>query len=226
MSVRLETLFGLCDKAKTTVDVGCDHGYVGCDLLKSKTTDFLIATDISALSLKKAQDLICKNNLEKFASFRVGDGLNVVKNNESVDQVIIAGMGGKQIARIIDEYQNSKNVKTFVLQPMNELVYLRDFLNKNNFEIIKDFILYDDKFYHFLKVKCGKQKITELEKSFGVNLLENLNADYVKWFEIKCKKIYKIIENLRKNNVKNEQFDKCLFKIDEIKQLIKENKKC
>lgn len=226
MSKRLSKLTELCKNVSTTVDVGCDHGYIGCDLLKQNKTKFLIATDISAPSLEKAKKLIAQSGFSKNADFRVGNGLEVIKENEKTNQVVIAGMGGCEIVKIIQNFKARNDVDWWILQPMNEVAKLREFLNQNNFKIETDLIVEDDKFYHMIIACCGKQNLSQQQIEFGINFENDLTTDYFNWLNYKSKKFKEIIKKLPKNNQKISKLNNCIEKIENIKQIYKEKKKC
>ena len=78
LSYRLNEIVKLCGKAKRVADVGCDHGKVLAELAKNKA-EFLIATDISEPSVKKAEQLLTQLNFKNF-SVRVGDGCQTLTN--------------------------------------------------------------------------------------------------------------------------------------------------
>lgn len=216
LTKRQQALVDLCKNAKTTCDVGCDHGFVGVNLLQTKKTDFLYATDISLLSANKAKVLLEKHNLNSKASVRVGDGLSTLSDDEIIEQVIIAGMGAPLIMQIIDNYQNKKFVKHWVFQPMNELEDFRKYLSRNNFKILRDVVIYDkQKFYHIIAAKNGKQKISENEQKFG-KIEKDKDEVYFRWLEEKNRKLQKILANLPKNNEKTEQILQCLEDIKKI----------
>ncbi len=222
MEKRMETILKFCESRPVTVDVGCDHGYIGLALLRNKITNHLIATDISEKSLQKAVDLFAEHNLQEFASTRVGDGLSVIKDDEKIDQVIIAGIGGLEIQHIIKDFKGSKKIKNWVLQPMNEIQSLREFLNRNGFTIKQDVVVKEDeKFYHILSVCAGKQDLTEIQKSFGANIESYNTVEYKLWLIQKCKKIEEILKNLPKNNEKIKYFSNCLKNANKIKEQIK-----
>ena len=101
MEKRMEAIIDLCQTLPVTVDVGCDHGYVGLELLRSDKTNHLIACDISKPSLQKAINLLNDNGFTERFSARVGDGLSVINKGEKIDQVVIAGMGGMEIIHIL-----------------------------------------------------------------------------------------------------------------------------
>ena len=81
-------------------DIGCDHGKLGYYLVSTDRADKVIATDISAPSLRKASELAFDNGVTEIMETRLGDGLSPIKSEE-VDTVVIAGLGGDVIAEIL-----------------------------------------------------------------------------------------------------------------------------
>ena len=222
LSIRQQAIVDATKKLNVTCDVGCDHGYIGVALLKNKKTKFLIASDISEPSVKKAENLLKAENLSHKASIKVCDGMTNI--NEHVDQLIIAGMGGKEIIHILSEYKNIKTIKHFVFQPMNELVCFRKFLEKTNLKIIKDFIVFDKKFYHIITAKNNTFKLTDYQSKWGYKTNQR-NNDYFLWLNEKKQKLENIVKKLPKYNEKSKKFLKCLSEIEKI-QKTKGAKKC
>lgn len=214
LTLRQQTLVDLAKKSKVTIDVGCDHGYVGVSLLENGKTKFLIASDISEKCAKKTAKLLEEKNLSNCATTKVCDGI-VLGKDESLDQAIIAGMGGKEIVHILENFK-PKNQTHFVLQPMKELVLLRKFLSENGFKILKDFVIQEKgKFYHMLTAKLGSQKLSPSKQKWGAK--PNCSEAYFCWLNQKQQKIENILKNMPKNNPKQEHFLRCLKEINLIK---------
>lgn len=216
LSDRQKHLVENTKEASITVDVGCDHGIIGTTLLKENKTKFLIATDISAPSAKKAKILLEKCGLASRASVRIGDGLKTIKDDEIPDQILIAGMGGKEICHILENYKKICLAKHFVFQPMKELAFFREYLNTHGFKILKDFVFCDkDKFYHLITAKIGKQKLTKSQIYFGKNI--ECSVDYFLWLNKKQEKLNKILCGLPSQNEKIKKIKSCLKMIERIK---------
>lgn len=162
--LRLNKIFSFIEPCATFADIGCDHGKLSSLVLKNNLAKEVYAADISAPSLKKAQDLL-KNYAN--VSFFVSDGF---KSLPSVpDTAVISGMGGREIVNII----SGTNVETLILQPQNQIPHLRTYLNESSYEIVKDELVKENnKFYTVLKAvyKSGiKLKIlNETEREWGV----------------------------------------------------------
>lgn len=171
LSNRLEAIVKLVDDYKTIADIGCDHGYVTAELILSNKCEKVIATDISRNSLYKAIRFCDSLNINNYVSFREGDGFKVIYKNDKVKQAIIAGMGGMEIINILEN--KTLRLKNFILQPMRDVVKLREYLIRNKYKILYDFIVYDEGiFYNILKVTKGRTKLRPLELYFGKDNFE------------------------------------------------------
>lgn len=221
--IRINTICDLVDK-KVIAEIGADHGYITLNLFEKNKIDFAFLTDISAASLQKAKDNFSDKPFLNKTKFLVGDGLSVfsskntfgTKNEENcpkVEQIIIAGMGGNEIKKIL---QNDKNGFTnFVLQPQRNVVDLRKYLLENNYNIQKDIMVKDGKiFYNVLKVikSNTKQILTNQEFLFGKTNLETDNIYFNEYLTYE-------LEKLESYNKKTEEVK---TKIKEIKKILKD----
>lgn len=191
LSNRLEAIVKLCDSNKTIADIGCDHGYVTAELILSNKCDKVIATDISRNSLYKAIRFCDSLNINNYVSFREGDGFNVIYKNDKVNQAVIAGMGGMEIINIL-ENKKSK-LKNFILQPMRDVVKLREYLISNKYKILFDFIVYDEGvFYNLIKVMKGRTKLKPLELYFGKDNFEDNKEVFKKYLNYEKNKLIEL----------------------------------
>ena len=173
---RLNSVFNEIESGERVADIGCDHGKLSCKLLQEGLAEKVIAVDISAESLEKTKVLKEKLNLSNLET-RVGDGLTVIGKNE-VDTIVIAGMGGMEIIKILSE---SKNIfSKYVFVPHTNDKELRLYL-MDKFEIKKDYLIKENnKFYNVIVCTPGKSNLSEEEIEFGKNknnpiLVELLN---------------------------------------------------
>lgn len=138
--------------AKVLADIGCDHGKVAVYAVLRGLTGKSIAADISEECLKKARALAKEKGAES-VEFRVGDGMRVLKENEA-DNVVIAGMGGREIAKILSEAP-AMDAK-FILVPHDDAPLLRAYLAKCGYEKSSDKIVRSGgKFYPVIVCKKG-----------------------------------------------------------------------
>ena len=153
ISKRLETILKLIPNGEVLADIGTDHGYIPTYAVKNNIVKKAIAADISKGSLEKAVIEIKNNNLQTKIETRLGSGLEVLEVDEA-DVVVIAGMGGILISEILNEsYHKKYKAKHHILifQPVQFPEKLRQYLYKNNFDILDEELIEDEgKFYHII----------------------------------------------------------------------------
>ena len=142
---RIDTLCSLLTKSTTFADVGCDHGYCSEYVLKNQLCEKVYFSDVSKGSLAKAQALLAPYVDDGRAIAVLGDGFYGVLN--TVEQVLIAGMGGSEIVWILSHEKYGFMPKRFVFQPMHDSEKLRRYLLENGGYIERDFTFQDTKFY-------------------------------------------------------------------------------
>ena len=173
---RVDLLCAYLDECRTLADVGCDHGYCTLTAFKSGKCECAIISDVSAKCLAKAEKLLSQYVSEGKCKAVVCDGLKDIPR--SVDQALIAGMGGEEIIKILKE---GFIPEKFVLQPMKNADKLRRFLIDSDCRIIEDDVFTDGKFFYFVikgtRPRDGiagvKESYSELELKFGRDSLKN-----------------------------------------------------
>ena len=195
---RLTEVVSLIDANDSVADVGCDHGKIAVSAYE-KTGNRVIATDVSAPSLMKAQRLAFELGLDEEISFRVGDGLNVI-SPEEVNTAIIAGIGGNEIIKIL---QNSRlELEKYILVPHQHSEELCRYLLENGYGILRDYILEcEKKFYRFFVASKTRSLYLMYSEQMIMFAREN-NADKQKY----CIKRLEKLRGLLKLNLGN---DKC-----------------
>lgn len=188
---RLETIVNFCSRTRTIADIGCDHGQVTAELILQAKAYNVIATDISSASINKAVRLCSQLNILPFVSFREGDGFAPITRFDTVDSAVIAGMGGSEIVKILQE--SKIRVDELILQPMKDAVKLRGYLLQIGFKIVADVVIKEnDKYYTIIKAKSGKMKITDLELYFGITNLEEFSPEFIEYIRVERAKILKV----------------------------------
>lgn len=149
-------------------DVGTDHALLPCYLFEQGAKD-IIASDVNDGPLKSALTTIRQYKAENVIKTIKSDGL---KNIPPCDDVIVAGMGGELIARIVTECAFVNENTCFILQPMTKAEILRRELYRNGFEITKEqTAVSGGKIYTVMLVKFtgNKTEITDDFAFFGKN---------------------------------------------------------
>ncbi len=196
---RLENIVNLVERGKSVIDIGTDHGLVPLYLAKNKISKDIIATDISAKSLKKLEDKLDKN-LENIIKTEVCDGLDGIDIKEN-QIAIIAGMGAITIIDILSKDIDKVRKLEYVICEGNiGNEKLRKFLNENNFIIDRDFLIKDGrKHYDIIRFKNGSDRKLSLgEIYFGKFIYSKNNPLLMKRIEQIYNKNLKFKENIEK----------------------------
>ena len=132
---RLCAVASMIRQGSILADIGSDHGYLACELVKNEICPRAYACDISEGPLARAGETIEKYGLSGRVEAFLSDGLCAFVNIP-VDDIVIAGMGGELIARIIgaSPWIYREDIR-FILQPMSKAERLRRWLYANGFEI-------------------------------------------------------------------------------------------
>jgi len=189
---RLEKVLSLLEKdIPLLADIGTDHGYLALCAITQKNAQLVYASDISKDSLLKAQELAVKYNLQDRIKCIVSDGFKNLKSIH-INTAVIAGMGGNEIVKILQQLEDKKAVDYFILQPMQDVEVLREYLLSEGFVITHDEIVEDKgKFYSIIKCKYdGNVKVYNLEDIvIGMTDKKEKGQDFLKFVEQSIEKL-------------------------------------
>ena len=203
------------------VDVGTDHGYLPVYMAQNGYSGKIYASDINLDPLKKAIKHAADNGLEDRISFSLADGLHSCPKDE-IDTIVIAGMGGDMILKILDETEWCMSDKyKLILQPMSKSEVLRYWLVYNEFEINTEILVDENNtIYQIIVARFGgNTKLNDAELFIGK---KDLAADaelYRKQFENYKKRFTRAISDMS-NSATAPQHRVQLFK--EIYQQLEE----
>ena len=174
---RLITIAHMIRRGDRVADVGADHAYLSLYLIKEQIASSVIASDIGDGPLKNAAQNLKRNGNTQSIILRKSDGLKNYSENE-VDSVIIAGMGGDSIIKIISETEWLKNRNIdLILQPMTSAEDLRKYLSINGFAITDErAVISNGRVYTIIKSSyCGR--VGPLDKFFLLTGCLNCESD-------------------------------------------------
>ena len=215
LNKRLELVASFVLDNSHVIDVGCDHAYLPIYLMETKKNIQVTASDIKEGPLKIAKENIKKYNLENKIKLVLKDG--IIDLDKSIDTVIISGMGGILLSKIISNKDNLKYVKTLILSPNNEFPLVRKTLKKIGYKIVKEKLITENKItYLVIKAIKGKEKINsffgtlnnqDFESIYYYTKLLNTNTIILKKLpkEKIIKRIKLKIENKRIKNFLNKR---------------------
>lgn len=119
-------------------DIGTDHAYLPIWLASRGLISGAVASDVRPGPLERARENINRYEVQDRISTRLSDGL-VEISPEEADDIVMAGMGGELITRIIAGVEWLKDAKKqLILQPMTKENDLRLFLAEQGFAILRE----------------------------------------------------------------------------------------
>lgn len=156
LSNRLEAVANNIPAGARLADIGSDHAYLPCNVLKKGIVPVAVAGEVAEGPYQSALEQVQSENLEDKIAVRKGDGLEVIQPGE-VDCITIAGMGGTLISNILERGKTKLDgVTRLVLQPNVGSFSVRSWLIDNGWELIKEEILKEDgKIYEILVAERG-----------------------------------------------------------------------
>lgn len=201
---RMAAVARLVPDGVTVCDVGCDHGFVAIDLVRSGKSSRVIAMDVGTGPLSRAREHIDGAGLSAYIETRLSDGLEKLNPGET-ECMIAAGMGGRLIVRILEDYpEKLHSLRYLVLQPQSEVALVRRSLRRLGFEIrAEDMVLEGGKFYPMMLAEAAhggalgdrdaqRSRQESLGDEFGPCLMEASHpvlSLYLDWWEQQQKEI-------------------------------------
>lgn len=192
LSNRLEAIYNLIpETTQTVVDVGTDHGQLIIKLVLEDKIKRAYGLDIASGPLAHAKANVLAYGLSDKIKLMQMDGLE--NFNETVDTVVIAGMGGDTIWHIVENYNFHPN-QSLIIQSNTKNVWLRKQFTNNGFKLIDEIFLIDNhKPVFIMKFSLGHQRLSELELELGPILMNQINEDYLKYLKKEYHKLKKIV---------------------------------
>jgi tRNA (adenine22-N1)-methyltransferase len=200
LSQRMQAVADLVTKGSRLADVGTDHGYVPIYLVQQGIVPKAIAMDVRKGPLAHADANIEKYGLSGRIETRLSDGLHALNKNEA-DSVVIAGMGGLLMVRILEEgLRVLETVRECILQPQSDVDSVRRFLHEHGFCITKENMVIDGgKYYVMMRVVHGKDCAYDaVDDLYGKLLMEAQHPVLKACLEKEAAVMVQIMQNLEK----------------------------
>ena len=225
LSARLLTVAGFVHQGSSIADVGTDHGYIPVYLAQTGRIASALAMDVRPGPLERARAHIreyeawaqkqgkSKENTDQERKdcgsrtvcpirTRLSDGLKELKPGEA-DTVIIAGMGGELIMKILDQGRHVwDSVNHYVLSPQSDLDKVRRYLEGHGFAIEDEAMVKDEgKYYTVMSVKRGFMEYeSQAHYLYGKILIDKKDVILREYLGREMLRIEKILVSLQEKD--------------------------
>ena len=224
ISKRLELVASFVPQRAILLDVGSDHAYLPIDLVEKDLIERAIAGEVVEGPYQSAVKNVEAHGLKEKIQVRLANGLAAFEEEDRVSVITIAGMGGRLIARILEEGLGKlANVERLILQPNNREDDLRIWLQENGFHIVAESILEEaGKFYEILVVEAGQMKLSASDVRFGPFLSKEVSPVFVQKWQKEAVKLEFALGQIPEKNLEERQV--LVDKIQAIKEVLHASK--
>ena len=181
LSKRLSTAASYVRSGAFVADIGTDHAYLPIYLVSKGIAAEALASDVNSGPIQKAKENISKYGLCGKVHTEIADGLAGIEKYKPTD-IIICGMGGELIARILDASMYVKNSEIrLILQPMTCVYKLREYLSNGYSTIAENVVCEDGKIYQIICAQYDgkKHNYTKAELELGKLNIENGTEEFL-----------------------------------------------
>ena len=220
ISKRLELVASFVPQGAILLDVGSDHAYLPIELVERGRIKSAIAGEVVEGPYQSAVKNVEVHGLKEKIQVRLANGLAAFEEADQVSVITIAGMGGRLIARILEEgLYKLANVGRLILQPNNREDDLRIWLQENGFQIVAESILEEaGKFYEILVVEAGQMKLSASDVRFGPFLCKEVSPVFVQKWQKEAAKLEFALGQIPEKNLEERQV--LAHKIQAIKEVL------
>lgn len=178
LSPRLALIAGWVPPGAKLADVGTDHAYLPVWLTLHGRVASAIASDLRKGPLERARATGRTYGAEGI-DFRLGDGLAFIRPDEA-DTIVIAGMGGENIAAILAAAPWTADGRhTLLLQPQTRAEELRRFLMDHGYAITREALVCDrGTIYPVMEAGAGEMTLSLGQLWGGAKLLRDPLGDH------------------------------------------------
>lgn len=207
---RLAAVASFVRNGSRVADIGTDHAYLPSYLVQNGISPGALACDIKEMPLKNAEETVKDAGLCDKIKTVLSNGLDNIEEN-SADDIVIAGMGGLLIAEILERCAWIKNENIRIIaQPMTHAEEVREFLIKNGFVIDDEKAASDAK--HKYCVICAHYNNNKEQYPRGyiyygelANKKDSVSKDYLSVQLLRLKKRFDALEKSKTNK------DECIY---------------
>lgn len=196
---RIKFIENMVPECNILSDIGTDHAYIPIYMVKNEKCRKAIACDIGEGPVAVANRNIRQHGMEHRIETRLGSGFKPICEDE-LDVCVIAGMGGVLIREILTEdLIKAKKANTLIIQPMNCIELVREWLYLNGFEIYDEGLINEGfRIYNVIVVRWTG-KILQKEQVYyyiGEKLIEKKDPLLKKYINRRIELMDKVLNEM------------------------------
>ncbi len=168
--MRLERVAAHMPAGARLADIGSDHAYLPVALLRRGAIVMAVAGEVALTPFRAAERTVGENGLEQQISVRLANGLAAIEPEDGITAISLCGMGGETIRDILDSGKARLSAQErLILQPNGGEQPLRQWLMENDYRILCEEVLRENRFYYEIIVaeRTGPVTYTAEELYFG-----------------------------------------------------------
>ena len=189
LSKRLQCIYNMVPHG-VAADDGSDHGKLIISLYKNGVISKGYAIENKKGPFERLSKAIKDENAENGVKAMLSDGVSDLPSD--CDIVIIAGMGGMNIVKILKAHpQKLKNVQTIIIDAHNDIPLVRKEISSMGFVISDENMIFEDKIYYEI-IRFTKGDIEFLDDpdlEFGPMLRQEKSCTFRSKYESRIKEI-------------------------------------
>jgi tRNA (adenine22-N1)-methyltransferase len=204
LSRRLKTIYDMCPKS-IVADVGADHGKLIISLVENGIASYGYAIENKKGPFERLKKAIEEAHLIDKIKVLLSDGLKDIP--DTVNTIVIAGMGGDLIVNILKrDILKLKNITTIIADAHSNIKHLREEITKMRYIISAEEIVLDaKKYYEIIKfTKADIAFLSEIDKEFGPFLRKEKSCAFKEKYAERIKKIEALIKNGQLSETRKE----------------------
>lgn len=222
LSPRLEAVANLVDTKAKVADIGSDHAYLATYLVEQGKVAEAIVGEVAVGPLDNAKHTVATQGLGKKIDCRLADGLAAVSKEDSVETVVIAGMGGLLIKKILNDQKDLGPFQQLVLQPNTDQDAVRAWLVDNGYAIVKEQMVEEGEHrYEIIVAEPGQQTLSADDLTFGPFLRQEQGPVFQQKWQHEQSRLQLVLDRLKEaGQVDNPKYQEVLKKVEKIQEVL------
>lgn len=196
LSKRLEAIYNCINDNEVVADIGTDHAYLPCELIKTGKCQKVYACDVKEGPLNQARKAIEQFGYSDQIEVVLSDGLDKV--SDDVTTIVIAGMGAYTIVDILEaNISKLDGYSHIILQANKNVETLRQWISDHKYTIEDEIIVLDaKKYYQIIVMNTRKSNgYSEDEIEFGTDMIKSNKDVYYEYVQTEIAKCNNILNN-------------------------------